>query len=50
MVTSLKINAKEECNYKKLGTNPSSRTIYRTLIYQVAKNEHKDIIPDIKKT
>ena len=49
IVTSLIRNAKRDCNYKKLGNNPSSKTIYRTLKYQLAKDEPKNNIPDIKK-
>lgn len=48
VVTSLIRNAKRECNYKKLGENPSSKTIYSTLKYQLAKDEHKNVIPDIE--
>ena len=49
IVTSLIRNAKRDCNYKKLENNPFSKTIYRTLKYQLAKDEPKNNIPDIKK-
>ena len=48
IVTSLIRNAKRDCNYKKLGNSPSSTTIYRTLKYQLAKDEPKNNIPASK--
>ena len=49
LVTSLIRNAKRDCNYKKLGPNPTSKTIYRNLKYQLSKNQKQPEIPDIEK-
>ena len=49
VATSLTRQAKRVCTYKTLGKNPSSKTIYRTLKYQLAKNEPENSIPDIRK-
>ena len=48
VVTSSIRNAKRDCYYKKLGNNPSSKTLYRKLKYQLAEDESKNNIPDIK--
>ena len=48
VVTSSIRNAKRDCYYKKLGNNPSSKTLYRKLKYQMAEDESKNRIPDIK--
>ena len=37
LVTSLIRNAKRECNYRKLGNNPSSKTINSELKYQLTE-------------
>ena len=49
MVTSLIRNAKRDCNFKKLGPNPSSRTIYKNLKNHLSKNEKQHEVPDIEK-
>ena len=49
VVTSLIRNAKRDSNIKKLGPNPSSRTIYRNLKNHLSKNQKQPGIPDIEK-
>ena len=49
LVTSLKRNAKRDCNFKKLGPNPSSRTIYKNLKNHLSKNQKQHEVPDIEK-
>ena len=43
LVTYLISNAKRACNYQKLGINPTTKTIYRTLKKHSAKNQ--DSVP-----
>ena len=47
LVTSVIRNAKREANFNKLGKNPSTTTMYRTLKCQTRSNQSRDLKIDI---